>query len=125
MASKETVVLNQILLKLSQKGYRLFRNNIGTGWMGSGKTIQAGGGDVLLKNARAVAFGVGGEGGSDLIGWRSVEITPDMVGKKIAQFAAVEVKAPGGRATESQINFIKQVNNAGGYGVIADNSEKV
>jgi hypothetical protein len=32
---------------------------------------------------------------SDLVGFRSVIITPDMVGKKFAQFAAVEMKAPG------------------------------
>jgi hypothetical protein len=32
---------------------------------------------------------------SDLIGFRSVIISPDMVGQTFAQFAAVEMKAPG------------------------------
>lgn len=54
-------------------------------------------------------------GSSDLIGWRSVVITPEMVGKKIAIFAAVETKKPGGGVeSEKQKNFIEQVIEAGG-----------
>jgi hypothetical protein len=33
--------------------------------------------------------------GGDLIGFEEIEITPDMVGRKIAVFTSVEVKGPG------------------------------
>ena len=59
------------------------------------------------------------EGSSDLIGWVSREITPDMVGKRIAQFLAVETKSPKGRASSEQKNFIAAVKKAGGAAGIA------
>ncbi len=64
-------------------------------------------------------FGVGSPGGSDLIGYRKVMITPEMVGTEIAVFAAVEVKAAKGRATEQQKAFIEHIRNAGGIAGIA------
>jgi len=57
-------------------------------------------------------------GTSDLIGWESVEITPAMVGKRIAVFVAVEVKDLD-EATEEQLNFIEQVRAAGGLAGVA------
>ena len=64
-------------------------------------------------------FGVGSPGGSDLIGYRKVKITPDMVGTEIAVFAAVEVKTAQGRATEQQKAFIEHIQSAGGLAGIA------
>ncbi len=125
MASKESAVSNSIMLKLSKAGFRVFRNNIGSAWMATGKPINTGNGDMLLKNARAVAFGVGGKGGSDLIGWHTVEVTEDMVGKKIAIFAAIEVKAPGGAVRPEQVNFVNQVNAAGGKAMICDDENNM
>ena len=54
----------------------------------------------------------------DLIGWKQIVITPDMVGKTIAIFTALEVKYGSTRTTEEQQNFIDQVNKSGGYGKI-------
>ena len=64
-------------------------------------------------------FGVGSPGGSDLIGYRKVTVTPEMVGTEIAVFAAVEVKAAKGRATEQQKAFIEHIRNAGGIAGVA------
>jgi hypothetical protein len=36
---------------------------------------------------------------ADLIGWRSITITPDMVGTTVAIFASIEVKTPTGRVS--------------------------
>jgi hypothetical protein len=51
----------------------------------------------------AVRFGLC-KGSSDLIGLRSLEITPELVGLRLAQFVALEVKAaqgvPSPRAAE-------------------------
>lgn len=64
-------------------------------------------------------FGVGNPGGSDLIGYRRVRVTPEMVGQEIAQFAAVEVKTPRGRVRPEQQQFIDHVLSAGGVAGIA------
>lgn len=41
-------------------------------------------------------------GAADCVGWRSVEITADMVGKRVAVFCSIEVKGPRGRPTPEQ-----------------------
>ena len=73
-----------------------------------------------------VCYGVAGKpdakkpslGGSDFIGWESVIITPDMVGKRVAIFRADEIKADdcneGTVTIAAQENFIRVVNAAGG-----------
>ncbi len=71
------------------------------------------------KTNRPIRYGVCNPGGSDLIGWTPVQITPDMVGKTVAVFTAVEVKTPNGKPTEHQLNFITQVLRAGGFAGIA------
>lgn len=71
------------------------------------------------KTNRPIRYGVCNPGGSDLIGFTTTEITPDMVGKIVAVFTAVEVKTGTGRASEHQLNFIAQVLRAGGFAGIA------
>lgn len=72
---------------------------------------------------RVIAFGVGGPGGSDLIGWKEVEITQEMVGTKVAVFAAVEVKEGTGRASREQKQFLDAVDRAGGIAILARRME--
>ena len=64
-------------------------------------------------------FGVGNPGGSDLIGYRRVTVTPEMVGQDVAIFAAVEVKTPRGRVKAEQKRFVDHIRNAGGIAGIA------
>ena len=71
------------------------------------------------STGRYVQFGVGSPGGSDLIGYRRVRVTEEMVGQEIAQFAAVEVKTPKGRVKAEQQQFINHVLSAGGVAGIA------
>lgn len=66
-----------------------------------------------------MSFGVGSPGGSDLIGYRKVTVTPEMVGMEVPVFAAIEVKTPRGRATKHQEAFIEHIRNAGGIAGIA------
>lgn len=124
MAKKETAVLNRVMLRWCQGFNRIFRNNQGVAWFSTDKPVRSGR-DIILRDAHAVTFGVGGDGGSDLIGWRSIIITPDMVGQRIAQFAALEIKRPGGVASKEQLNFIKTVETAGGIGMVIDDDEKL
>ncbi len=81
---------------------RLWRNNVGA------LKDQAG---------QLVRYGLC-PGSSDLIGYRTVVITPEMVGQRVAIFAAVEVKDRA-RPTTHQTAFIHLVQQAGGLAGIA------
>ena len=101
----ESEIQNQIKKILHQLGFTMFRNNVGA-W----------------RNPRGhwIRYGLGGPGGSDLIGWRPIMITPDMVGSKIAQFVAIETKRPSkSKVTDQQSHFIHVVKECGGIGIIA------
>ena len=106
----EHAIQNEIRLGISGKA-TMFRNNVGTAWIGDATKLKDG--SVLIRNARRLHAGLC-EGSSDLIGWRSLIITPEMVGERIAVFAALEVKSKTGRATAGQKNFCDRVIQAGG-----------
>ena len=72
---------------------------------------------VLVVRGNQVAMGLC-VGSSDLIGWRAVSITPDMVGQTIAQFVALEVKTPSGPVSPEQQRFIDSLNSCGGLGAV-------
>ncbi len=99
---------------------RMFRNNVGTGWVGEVSATKDGG--KYIKDARPLKAGLC-TGSSDLIGWTTKIITPEMVGKKVAIFTALEIKTPTGKATKEQINFIIQVLDNGGIAGIARSGE--
>jgi hypothetical protein len=80
--------------------------------------------DVVVKNARPLKAGLC-TGSSDLIGWQSITITEDMIGKKVAIFTAIEVKHGSTRTTEEQKRFIESVNNSGGVGKIVRSLDEV
>lgn len=112
----ESSVQNQVLKALgSRPDVRVFRNQVGFGF--SGNVVNNSGGTVVLSNARPVSMGLG-VGSADLVGWRTVTITPDMVGKKVAVFLSVEVKSKTGRATAAQTNWAEQVRRFGGLSMI-------
>lgn len=118
---REASILREVMLAIGAGAVRLFRNNQGAAWQGTATRLQNG--DVLLRNPRRVVYGVGNPGGSDLIGWRTVEVTPEMVGRKLAVFCAVEVKSSTGRASEDQKRFLDAVRSCGGIGVEARSAE--
>jgi len=90
-----------------RRDVRLFRNNVGVAYMGKAVTIQKPTavrlepGDVVIRGARRVKFGLHA-GSADLVGWRTLLITPAMVGRKIAQFLSLEIKTRSGRVSEEQ-----------------------
>ena len=99
---------------------RLFRNNVAFAYVGRvvNRTPQS----ITLADWRPLHAGLT-KGSSDLIGWHTVEITPDMVGKRIAVFTAIEVKGKNGRPSPEQIAFINAVNEFGGSAGIATTPE--
>lgn len=70
-------------------------------------------GDIVIRKGRRVSFGLS-KGSSDLIGWRTVIITADMVGKPFAQFTGLEVKTAKGRPSDEQVSFMDALRAAGG-----------
>jgi len=105
VANQETVIQQQIRLDLGQrKDLRLFRNNTGT--------------LPDPRTGRPVQFGLA-RGSADLIGWRTVTITPEMVGQQIAVFTSIEVKTTTGRLTPEQHNWLHAVRKAGGIAGVA------
>lgn len=100
----------------------LFRINTGIGWVsGAGEVRRLSDGSVLVPAARPVPLGLGmpdGKpvvGASDLQGWTSVTVTPEMVGRKVAIYTAIECKrTTGGRKSDDQRHFVDRVRAAGG-----------
>ena len=109
----EQATKREIMLAIGRTA-RVFNNPVGNGWMG--KVVAERYGMVTLAGARRVAYGLH-VGSSDLIGWNSLLITQEHVGRRLAIFSALEVKKPGGRhpVTADQQTFIAAVLAAGGY----------
>lgn len=113
----EIDLMRAIQVKASEMGHRLWRNNVGTGWVGPQvrvshpQMIMMHPGDVLIRNASALHSGLC-VGSSDLIGLTDR-----------GRFLAAEVKSAKGRPTEGQESFIETIKRLGGVGVIAKSVE--
>jgi len=105
VANAETEIQQRIRLALGTTPHlRLFRNQVGQ--------------LPDPRTGRPVQFGLA-RGSADLIGWRTVTITPDMVGTRLAVFTSIEVKAPTGRLTPQQHAWMGVVRSAGGIAGVA------
>ena len=106
MASEQQIQ-QHIRLACSTGDTRLFRNNTGT---------------LKDQNGRPVQFGLC-KGSADLIGWKRVTVTPDMVGQQVAVFLSIEVKTPTGRIRPEQQQWLDAVQTAGGIAGVARSVE--
>ena len=111
----EAPVLKDVLLEAGKWCCRLFRNNRGLFFTMGGEKVRAG-----LET----------DGASDLIGFAQIEITPDMVGRKVAVFLAVETKKEGwkGPSTDTekkQESFINFVRHWGGIAFFTNNPDDI
>jgi len=95
----------------------LYRNNVGMF-------------TIFNKGKRRVVKTGLCKGSSDLIGYKAITITPNMVGKKIAVFTAIEVKESEWKEThkfteteEGQKRFINSVREDGGIAGFANSIE--
>lgn len=74
-------------------------------------------GRFQLKDDRYITVGVPGM--PDFLGWHSVVITPEWIGRRVAVFAAIETKKVNSRTTRkrllSQGGFLTTVRQFGGY----------
>ena len=134
MAAESTVQRN-VWLALARRALArvtLFRANSGKAWLsGGGKVEVDARGTAHVPFARPVALGLALTSGdtvpglSDLAGWTDVVITPEMLGRRIPVFTAIETKeSGGGRRRENQINFVQQVQKAGGIAGFAASEQQ-
>ena len=101
----ETEIQQRIRLALgTHPEIRLFRNQVGQ--------------LPDPRTGRPVQFGLA-RGSADLIGWRTVVVTPEMVGQRLAVFTSIEVKTSTGRLSPAQHAWLGVVRNAGGIAGVA------
>jgi hypothetical protein len=105
--ASEQQIQQHIRIACSTGQTRLFRNNTGT---------------LRDQHGRPVSFGLC-KGSADLIGYRSITITPEMVGQQVAVFASIEVKTPTGRIRPEQQQWLDTVQAAGGIAGVARSVE--
>ena len=103
----EQSIQQHIRLACSHGPVRLWRNNTGT---------------LRDQHGRPVSFGLC-KGSADLIGWKRVTVTPEMVGSTVAVFASIEVKTATGRLRPEQQQWLDAVQAAGGIAGVARSVE--
>ena len=103
----EQKIQQEIRIACSNGDTRLFRNNTGT---------------LRDQNGRPVQFGLC-KGSADLIGWKRVTVTPEMVGSTVAVFLSIEVKTATGRLRPEQQQWLDAVQAAGGIAGVARSVE--
>lgn len=119
----ETPIMHQIMLDCGHGDTRLFRQQSCMAWAGKARrvskveTVKMAPGDVLIRGAFPIRFGVPGM--SDLGGRQTVVVTPGMVGKRIAVYVAIEVKTPDGIVEDDQARFIAEAIEAGALAGVA------
>jgi hypothetical protein len=135
--TSETNILKILMLKLSKRKVSIFRNNVGTGWVGkahkvtkptlvyvNGQPVNLKPGDIVIREPRPLQAGLH-KGSSDLIGWKTVEITTEMIGKKVAVFCSIEGKKHNGRVSSEQAIWIQNIRNAGGIAGVSRSEDEV
>jgi len=104
----EHEIQQRIRLACGRGTVRLWRNNTGA---------------LVDQQGRFVRFGLC-KGSSDLIGLRSLEIMPELVGQRLAQFVALEVKTAQGVLSQEQQAFLRLVQQLGGVGAVCRSVEE-
>lgn len=113
----EAIVLKQVMKEVGSLPHvRIFRNQVGVGWVGQPAPMSDG--RVMILNAQRVRMGLH-VGSGDLIGWYTRIITPDDIGLNFAQFLSIEVKDKKGAMRPEQHTWFNRVTEAGGVAMLA------
>ena len=115
---KEIELGKKICLMASNLGHRIFRSNVGEGWIGKAvffskpAKIDVYPGDVIIRKAKRLHFGLC-PGQGDYIGF-----------SKDGRFISVELKTETGKIREEQILFAEAVRRSGGIAGIIRTEEE-
>lgn len=121
----ESEIQQKIQIAARYQGCRLMRNNSGALKDETGRVVRYGLGNISkVQNAEIKS--------SDLIGITTIVITPDMVGKRIGVFTAIEVKKEEwnqnkklDKREEAQLNFINWIKTLGGFAGFATSIDNI
>lgn len=121
----ESTVQQEVQIQAMHLGCNLMRNNSGAFKDETGRVVWFGLGNTSKERNKIIKS-------SDLIGITKVVITPDMVGKTIGVFTAVECKEESWKENKklderetAQSNFIQWVISMGGYAGFANSVDKL
>ncbi len=111
-SQSESAILNLVKKEASDKGCRLWRNNVGALHTADGNFLRYG-----LANESSQINKVFKS--ADLIGIRPIKITQDYVGHTIGQFVSREIKKSGWRYSgnereKAQLNWAELILSFGG-----------
>lgn len=115
----ESDLYGELMIEATRLGHRLFRNNVGRAKYRSPQS-----GEVYT-----VPYGVGGKGGSDMIGFtiREFHDADGMFSNKpmirAPIFTAIEGKWKGRKPTKEQLQFLEAVRAAGGIAGVVESVE--
>lgn len=119
----EHEIQNLIRLHLGQSpDVRIFRANVGQGWAGEA-VIKLPGGDIRITRPRPLNTGLP-EGWPDLFGFRLLTVTPEMAGRALPVFAAIEVKGPRGALRDAQRRVLEELARCGCLAGVARSPEE-
>lgn len=116
MATPEAKSSQETKLRASEWGAFLLRNNSGAFKNESGRLVYYGLGNISQKRNKVIKS-------SDEIGYTAVTITPEMVGKTVPVFTALEIKTPDfgisahypeGSREAAQLKFINSIKHKNG-----------
>ena len=121
----EAIVQDDVECLASSFSSRLLRNNSGALQNSDKVWVRYGLGNISKKLNQKLKS-------SDLIGWTSITITKEMVGRKVAVFTAIEVKPTTFNVKSeyrensrewAQERFASLVREAGGFGAIINSPD--
>lgn len=108
--NEETSLHRSVMLALSDVHTRAWRNNNGVGWQGSSFTIRNR--RLVQGAARYVRYGLA-PGSSDVIGVRTMQVTANMVGKRVAVPLMIETKTEDQRLSTDQKSWLAMAHKLG------------
>lgn len=121
----ESIIQQEVQIEAPKYNCLLMRNNSGALLDAEGRLVRYGLGNVSKQHQENIAS-------SDLIGFTRMIITPDMVGKTIAVFTAVEVKKEEwnldkklDKRETAQNNFINWIKSQGGFAGFANHIDSL
>lgn len=123
MKKTEHEIQNEIRLLLGRRpDIRIFRANVGQAWTGE-RIERRADGSVIIRGARPFSTGLPA-GWPDLFGFRAVTVTPELIGAALPVFAAIEVKALGGRLRPEQEQILATLRSMGALCGVARSYEE-
>lgn len=91
--------------------------------LSSGAIVYVAASDRIVINPARIAYGLF-PGSGDRVGWRTIIITPDMIGARFAQFLSVEIKTLRDRMSDEQVKWANAVVRDGGRAEIWKETSK-